>query len=123
MPLIDVVFLLLTFFIFALVLMVRADLMDIRAPGLQSGRPAAPGSAITVVVDAEGEFYVDGEAAAPEELIERIEARRAANPEARLFVAADEESRSGALLDVIDRLMEADLGDFSIVGRPSGREE
>lgn len=119
-PLLDVVFLLLTFFIFALVLMVRAEVLDITLPTLTAGSPAEPGSAITVSLDADGALYVNQEHVEPAKLIERIRQRQSEIEDAglhpRLFVAADKTGRTGDLIALIDTLSRARLGDFAIVG-------
>ena len=64
-PLIDVVFLLLTFFVFSLVLLTRVSVMDLDLPALGSGGQSEAPKAIIVAVDAQGMVYVDGEAVGP----------------------------------------------------------
>ncbi len=117
-PLIDVIFLLLTFFIFALTLMVQARLLDIKAPILGAGALARPGTAITIVLKADGTLALNGETIPRNEIIARVREMREIAPETRLFVAADENGRSGDLLALVDILAGAGLGDFSLVGRP-----
>jgi biopolymer transport protein ExbD len=125
MPLLDVVFLLLTFFIFSLVLMVRADVLNVRPPTLTAGEAATGGQTITIAIDAEDTLFVNREEVAPDDLVARVRALREEDEDARLFVAADERSSSGALIGVVDRLVAAEIGEFSVVGRPSegGGEE
>ena len=123
MPLIDVIFLLLTFFVFAIALMVRADVLDVRLPEVASGTPATPGAIVTVAIDEEGVVFVDGEETALEDLVQRVQDRRdAAEAEggaARVLVAPDENSRSGVVIRVIDALRYAGVGDISVMGRPA----
>ena len=121
-PMIDVVFLLLTFFIFSLVLMVRAEVLDVTLPTLSAGDPIAGADAITVAVDEGGSIYIDGEACAPGDVGTRVAEARRGRPEARVMVAADEGGRSGVLLGVLDALAKAGIADFSIVGRPKPEE-
>jgi biopolymer transport protein ExbD len=122
MPLIDVIFLLLTFFVFALALMVRADVLDVRLPEVASGTPASPGAIVTVAINADGVVFVDGEEIAIEEIVGRVRDRRdaltAEGGEARILVAPDENSRSGVVIRVIDALRYAGVGDISVMGRP-----
>lgn len=122
MPLIDVIFLLLTFFVFALALMVRADVLDVRLPEVASGTPASPGAIVTVAINADGVVFVDGEEIAIEEIVGRVRDRRdeltAEGGEARVLVAPDENSRSGVVIRVIDALRYAGVGDISVMGRP-----
>lgn len=118
-PLIDVVFLLLTFFIFSMVLMVRADVLDIALPELTAGESADDRTRIVVGVTSDGSVRLDGEPTEPGTLAARIAELRAANPDAALVIAADQESRSGALLEVLDTLAAAGLTEFSIIGTPA----
>lgn len=117
-PLIDVVFLLLTFFVFALVLMVRADVLDVALPELTSGRPARSEPAITVTLDQAGAVFLDGEPTDAADLPRLIEARREAHPAAPLLLAVDERAAAGDLLRITDTLVGAGLGEFSVIGRP-----
>ena len=73
MPLIDVVFLLLTFFVFAMVLMVRLDVSDIRLPvGAAGDSPLERAPAITVTLSDEGELAVNGDPAEPDTIVQTL---------------------------------------------------
>lgn len=122
-PLLDVIFLLLTFFVFSLVLMVRAEVLGVSLPGLGAAEEARGGAAITLTLDAQGRCYVDGEEAGIDEIVTQVKQRREANPGAALLIAADTEGRSGVLLEVVDRLSAAGIRDFALVGRPGGAEQ
>lgn len=117
-PLLDVIFLLLTFFVFSLVLMVRAEVLGVSLPSLSAADDASGGKAITLTIDAEGMCFLNGEAVAVGGIVDRIKELRSATPEAALLVAADTEGRSGALLEIVDLLSAAGLRDFALVGRP-----
>jgi len=118
MPLIDVVFLLLTFFIFSVAMMVRADALDVRLPSVRAGETVERAEIVSVTVLAAGEVRVMGEPASLEDLGSRVAALSEEN--ARVLVAADERAPSGALLRVLDALAEAGIVDVGVVGRPSG---
>ena len=76
-PMIDVVFLLLVFFIYSMILMVRADLLPMNLRAFQSGQPARPRPAAVVSIDLAGALFLDRQPATLAELRPRIEARRA----------------------------------------------
>ncbi len=118
-PLIDVVFLLLTFFVFSIVLMVRADALDVRLPELVEGENAPTGRAITVTVTEAGDIRVDTEPANIEDLAELTQARLDAAGTDRLLLAVDENAPSGTLIRVAGELARNGLGDFSVIGRPA----
>lgn len=114
-PMIDVIFLLLTFFIFALVLMVRAEVLDVKLPELGAGE-APSGELITVAIEQDGRLVVEGQVVELSGLVERVKRLQEERPEARLVVAVDREGRSGVLIQVADALAGAGLGEFGIIG-------
>ena len=115
-PLLDVVFLLLTFFVFSLMLMVRADTLGISLPTLAAAESAAREDNLTIAIEADGTLRLDAETIALADLAARIVDARAERPGARVFVAADVRAPSGTLLEVIDALASEAITDFSIVG-------
>lgn len=117
-PLVDVVFLLLTFFVFAMVLMVRAEVLDVTLPTLGSGEAAQRVEGVTITLDAYGNVYVDAVPVEKPAMIEVVRERLADRPEARINIAADTDCPAGELLGVIDRLSEAGLGAFQLFGTP-----
>jgi len=120
-PLIDVVFLLLTFFIFAMLLMVRADVLDIRLPEIAAGNPAEPRVPITVGLLADGTVRVEDEPVGVDGLADRITRLRGEGgaPERPVLLAVDERCESGTLIRVIDALTGAGIADFAVLGTPA----
>lgn len=119
-PLIDVVFLLLTFFVFAMLMMVRAQVLDITLPTLGSGRPAENAAYVTISIGSTGEIFLDGESVERGALIDAIRARLAQTPGARINLAADTASSSGDLLAIVDLLSKNGYGNFQLFGTPEG---
>ena len=121
-PLIDVVFLLLTFFIFSMILMVRADVLDVNVPGLGSAAAPATGEVVTIAVLEDGGVAVDGEMTSLDDLVAAVDAILSERPEARLVIAVDVDSRSGDLIAVQDRLIAGGHGSFGMLGRPGQQD-
>ena len=119
-PLIDVVFLLLTFFVFALVLMVRVDAIDVNLPELTGAADAPSGTLVTVAVTKAGDIRVDGEPTTIDDLADAasraLESAGSANTEPRLVLAIDAEAPAGTLIRVGGELARSGLGGFSLVG-------
>jgi len=115
-PLIDVVFLLLTFFIFSVAMMVRADTLDITLPSVRSGQPAEPSEIVAITVLQDGSVRVDGEPVADADLGARYTELAASGQ--RVLVAADQRAASGDLLRVLDALAGAGVQNVGVVGRP-----
>ena len=120
-PLIDVVFLLLTFFVFAMLLMVRAEVLDITLPTLTAGDPAEDVDAVTIAIADDGAIALDGEPVEREQLIATLRSRLEGRPGARIYVAADTSSASGDLLGVIDLLSRHGFGNFQLFGLPESQ--
>jgi biopolymer transport protein ExbD len=116
-PMIDVVFLLLTFFIFSIALMVRADVLGVSLPDLTSGVEAERVEPITVTLRADGSVSLMGEAVAREGLVEAIRTLRQTRPDAPVLLAADVEAGAGQLIELADALVGAGITRFSVVGR------
>ncbi len=119
-PLIDVVFLLLTFFVFAMLLMVRAQVLDVSLPTLGAGEPAEDVDAVTISIDDAGAIFVEGELVDRGALIGTLRSLLADRPGARLYLAADTGSSSGDLLAVIDLLSRNGFANFQLFGLPEG---
>ncbi|MFG0312897.1 MAG: ExbD/TolR family protein [Phycisphaerales bacterium] len=118
-PMIDVVFLLLTFFVFSIVLMIRADVLDVNLPDLTAGQNAERVTPITITVREDGRIFLNSEETTVEDAIVRAGALRADSPDSPILLAVDVQSEVGVLVELMDALVAAGLRDFSIVGRRS----
>lgn len=116
-PMIDVVFLLLTFFVFAMVLMVRADVLGVSLPELTSGQAAERAEPITVTLLADGTLALMGDAITGDTIVEALIALRAERPDAPVLLAADTSADAGELIQLADRLVAAGITQFSVMGR------
>ncbi len=120
MPLIDVIFLLLTFFIYAMVLMIRAELLPVEMQQFASGEAATPGPAVTISINREGELFVNRDPVTMETVLERLKAEKAKDPETVIYIASEETGETDRLptfLALYDQLAHAGL-DIRLVGRP-----
>lgn len=121
-PMIDVVFLLLTFFVFAIVLMVRADVLGVSLPELTAGTPAERVEPITVTLLADGSLALMGDPIEADTLTESLRTLRADKPDAPVLIASDVAADAGSLIELADRLVAAGITQFSVVGRARNRE-
>lgn len=117
-PLIDVVFLLLVFFVFALVLMVRADTLDLQLPEVGSGEPARAGQEIRVTLSADGTVYVAGEPVDASDAGDAVRSRLEEFPGTPVVLSADARARAGVLIEIADVLVSAGVTEFSVLGSP-----
>ncbi|MEQ8844088.1 MAG: biopolymer transporter ExbD [Phycisphaerales bacterium] len=108
MPLIDVVFLLLTFFVFAMVLMVRINADDIRLPQASGGEPVEERVAAVIALSQEGGLTLDGAPFDAANLADRL----ADLGDAQIYVAPDVRAPVGELFTLLERLRDAGVNDF-----------
>ncbi len=120
MPMIDVIFLLLTFFIYALVLMVRAELLPLQLPQFASGEPATIPPAVTISIDQHGKLFLNREPITVDEVVRRLRKIKDEDPQTVIFLAAEERGtidRLPMFLELYDELAFAGL-EIKLVGRP-----
>ena len=122
-PMIDVVFLLLTFFIFSIVLMVRADVLDVNLPELSTGKSAESVVPITVAIEEDGSLILNREPVEANEIIGMLNELRANAPETPIVLAVDTGSDAGVLIELVDRLTVAGIDSFSIIGKRASPEQ
>jgi biopolymer transport protein ExbD len=123
-PLIDVVFLLLTFFIYSFVVMVDARVAPMRLTPLTAGGPRGPGAAQWVSIDAQGSYAINREPVKPQELDLRLLAISKLEPRPTLYVVVESQSPTNLwppFLHLFDRARAAGLQDITIVGRPAAQ--
>jgi biopolymer transport protein ExbD len=123
LPLIDVIFLLLTFFIYSLILTVRADILPVQLVPVGGGQQAEPGRAAALTVDADGQLYFDREPIDLDALPARLEAFAAAPDRPPLFLALEDDGRTDRgplLVKLIGLLRDVGITDVSVVGPPAG---
>ncbi len=121
MPLIDVIFLLLTFFIYAMVLMVRAELLPVQLQAFASGTPAKPASAATISILLDGSIHFDRQPIQLGEILDRIERARQEDPQTVVYIALEDGEgrvdRGPILTSLWDQLRNVDV-EINFVGRP-----
>lgn len=112
-PLIDVIFLLLTFFIYALVLMIRAELMPMKLQEYASAKPAPPDPAVTVSIMLDGSVFVDRELVSVNNVRMRIEELLAGKDSRRVNLALADGTgttdRAPIVTNLLDELQNAGL--------------
>lgn len=118
-PLIDVVFLLVTFFIFALALTVRLRVSEITLPAIGRGSPAPAEPRLILALSASGELRLDGQPVALESLGESLRARLGAGDSASLYIAPDEGAPTGTLMELLDTLGTEGIREIKFLRTPA----
>ncbi len=124
-PLIDVTFLLLTFFIYAMVLMDRIELVPLELKPLEAGATIdeeAPPPARTLSLDGAGSLFLDRDPIALADVVPELQSTLEADPDTVLYLAVSDEigpsDRTPLLLELWNELRMADIP-VRMVGRPT----
>lgn len=114
-PLVDVVFLLLLFFVLTFHIMPE-QAMQIDLPRSTSA-DQRPEQGLFVTVTAAAEVHVNGEAAGLDRLGSMLALRRAEAPEQPVRIEADQAVDVGLLVQVMDQVRDAGFSSFSLATR------
>ena len=121
-PLIDLMTFLLTFFIYAVVMMVRVDMVPMELKQFATGRPAKPAPAATISLDTDGTLYFNRDKVTLDEVAGKVKEARTADPETVVYLAVaygqGRVDRAPLLQDVWDRLKDLGVA-VNLVGKPN----
>ena len=111
-PFVDVVLVLLVIFMVTAPMLVREQ-MNVNLPKASSGEKSAAKS-VSIVIDKSGTVLLMEKPVAVESLGDEIKKLLAESPDAQAVISADEESRHGDVVKVMDILKGAGLSRFAI---------
>lgn len=118
-PLIDVIFLLLTFFIYSLITMVRVDVLPVSLAGLVGGSASTASQIDAVTIDRTGSVFWNREAIDWVELDRRLDAFAARDDDPTLYLAAEAQGdadRLPVMLRLMERVQAAGVANIAVVG-------
>ncbi len=118
-PLIDVVFLLLVFFLAATTFAKDEVTMDLDLPKSQSGKPKEAAPPLVVVIRKDGALSVDGRVVDEDGLRQRLSAAAARSKDQEVLVRGDVRVHFGAVASVLDACRIAALTKVAIAAAPS----
>ena len=110
-PMLDVVFILLIFFI------VTANF--IKDPGLEINSPDSETAAILIAIGPAGEIYMDGRRIDVRQVKANVIRLMAENPQGAVVMQADEKATAEKIIAVMDEVREAGVIDISIASEPN----
>ena len=117
-PMIDVVFFLLIFFMMASLSMTVYRGLPVNLPRASTG-DAAPAESASVTVTRDGQTYLDRRAVSREALGARLRDLVGANPRLAVVITADEAVSHGRVVDVLDEIRIAGVSRMAIAIRPA----
>jgi biopolymer transport protein ExbD len=115
-PLIDIIFLLLIFFLVVSRFEQEERDMEVRLPQASAAEPTVyPGREVFVTVTPAGEFYLDDQRQTISELERQLQELHQNNPgRQRVTIRADESSRTAHLVAVINACNRANIREYTI---------
>ena len=111
LPLIDVVFLLLVFFIYAMVSMVVHRGLKVELPSAGTASMEQD-DYISITIDADNQLFLNGEPAQADELAERVLLLRGASTKP-VFIDGDRKADLGLAIELLDALKGAGIEEVS----------
>ncbi len=124
-PLLDVIFLVLTFFIYAMVLMVPIELLPLPLQRFIAGERAEPAPAVSITITRDGAIFVNRDPVPMDEILAHLEAAMADDPRTAVYLVLEDGpgtvDRGPMLTELWDRLKDAGM-DIRLVGRPDGSD-
>lgn len=116
-PMIDIIFFLLVFFMMSMLSMTVRHTLDLNLPRASSAELTATKS-LPVSITRDGTIYVEKENISRENFLRRIELEKERNPEMTVLLSADARSEHGDFLFVLDKLNAAGIQKISIAAEP-----
>jgi biopolymer transport protein ExbD len=111
-PMLDVVFIMLIFFIVTASFIKEAGI-DITRPKAETAYKQDKAN-IFIALSPTGEIWIDRKKVAPAQLKPTIEKLKAENPQGAVIIQADKESRSKQLMQVMDAARDAGITDIAV---------
>ena len=111
-PLVDIILVLLIIFMVTTSYIVKAQI-EIDLPKAASGQSEVKETA-ALQIDAEGKYYLDGEAMTLEQIGSWAKKAKAENPEIRAIIAADKKVEYEKVVDLIDTIKVNGVDKFAL---------
>ncbi len=119
-PLIDVVFLLLIFFMVSTTFVNEPAGLQVELPRSENRDVIPEGSDVSVHLSADGRVFVEDEAVAAEELRQRLAEVAREDPATMVVLRADESLEHGRVVQVMDLARDLGLRNFAIATERGG---
>ncbi|MEM9817259.1 MAG: biopolymer transporter ExbD [Cyanobacteria bacterium P01_D01_bin.6] len=103
-PMIDVIFVVLTFFILSSLFLTRSEGLPVNLPSAVTSENPLQQHTLTLTITSGGNLQLGNEAATLDSLAEQIQARRIGDRPILLILRADEAVAHGQVVQVMDRL-------------------
>ncbi|ESA35166.1 biopolymer transport protein [Leptolyngbya sp. Heron Island J] len=117
LPMIDVIFAILAFFIISTLFLTRTEGLPVNLPKTDTSEPQDPAD-FTVTIEPDGSLFLDELSVTEDTLRERIVAQLEPEQEALITIKADEQTYHGQVITVMDELRTIDSASLGIATVP-----
>jgi biopolymer transport protein ExbD len=104
LPMIDVIFAILTFFIMSTLFLTRSEGLPVNLPTASTATPQQLPTRITITVDEKGTMSVNRQPSNINSLIEQIRSNMGSDSEALVIINADEQVGHGQVVAIMDQV-------------------
>jgi biopolymer transport protein ExbD len=118
-PMIDVIFAILTFFIMSTLYLTRSEGLPVNLPKAATAKAAAKAAPITITIDSIGDISLNRQPVNLNLLPEEIQRLKGNSPEVLVVINADEGSRHGSVVAVMDRVRQVEGAKLAIATQKS----
>ena len=120
-PLIDIMFFLLATFVMVSLSMVKSKGVPVHLPGAASGETQNRDEFTSITVTATNELLFNKKPIAAADLPAALEKLKSANPDPKVFINGDEDSRLGATILVLDAARTAVITKIAFETKPKSK--
>ena len=117
MPMIDVIFSILAFFIISTLFLSRAQTLPINLPSAQTSEPKNTAE-INITIEPDGDLFLDRTPIQLAQLKDALKAKITTNSESLVIINADEKVEHGTVVQVMDRLRQVPGAKMAIAAEP-----
>lgn len=121
-PMIDLIFLLLAFFIISTMYMTEVRTISIELPNAESAEVVHKSSSL-VSVKKDGTYWLDEKKMPLDRLVEEVKARSGANPGYSVVIRGEKEARYNDVIRVLDACKSAGLTHFGLAAGQGEADE
>ena len=122
-PMIDIVFFLLVFFMISTLSMTINRSLPVNLPKAASSQQELPGETANLTVTKDGALFLNKEPVTLQDMSPKLKAELAKAPNLLVIVTADDQTSHGAIVDVIDEMRLAGVSRLAIAVNPERRTQ
>ncbi len=118
-PMIDIVFFVLAIFMLISLNMVHLNTLKVNLPTIAQANPETyEDNLLSLLIDENGNVFLEETLVAPNELATRLQERFAHNSTLRVLIRGDRDARHGHIVSVLDTVRKAGIQNVDLETRP-----